>query len=106
MSLADRHPRLSRTQAATALHHAIAFQILRTCEPVGWELTASQVAERIGYPVQAVLNVARKRGWATRFRAGSTDRNHPGRFGPVTPRPLDDYFAGPDDLSLVEEMAQ
>lgn len=104
MGIAD-FTHLSERQRAIARHNAIAFSIWRACQPIAWNVTAAEVAEATGYKLQSIINVALKKGWISRFRAGVYDTNTPGRFGPATPRPLDDFFAGPDDLSLLAEVA-
>lgn len=100
-----RIDRLNERQRAQALSNALAFQIWRVASPIGWNMTIAEVAEAISRQPASVANVARARGWLNRFRAGAVDRSGPGRMGSTTPRALDDFFAGPDDLSIVDDVA-
>lgn len=104
MSLAD-FPNLTTVQRAKARHNAIAFRIWQVCKGCDWNMTASEVAAATGYPVQSIINVATKNGRINLLRSARTDTGgYGGRHGTHTPRALDDFFAGPDDLSLVDHL--
>lgn len=46
---------------------ALAFQIWRAASAEDWDLTVSELAERLGVSHQAVSNICRHRGWFSRM---------------------------------------
>lgn len=47
---------------------AIAFRIWAFANPLGWNVTAEDVAAALGVPRMTVLSIAYHKGWTTRFR--------------------------------------
>lgn len=66
---------------------AAAFRIWQYAEPLGWNVTLREVAEKLGIAVTFAGRVAAQKGWSTRFRAplidnyGFTRTPVPGPFG-------------------------
>lgn len=61
-----------------AKHMAIEFRIWCVCNPIGWDITMIDVADRLGISQRAVLNAAKRKGWCNRFRAHETE--YSGKF--------------------------
>ncbi|KEP68836.1 hypothetical protein DL1_08700 [Thioclava dalianensis] len=61
------------TARLKAKHMAIEFRIWAICNPIGWDITMKEVAQRLGISQRAVLHAARRKDWCSRFRAHQTD---------------------------------
>lgn len=95
-----------RRRIETPRHKALAYRIWGVCEPAGWNMTYAEVAERLGVNPNAVIGIAKMRGWLNRFRTTRLDTagialRHSG--GTITA--VDAMFDGVDDDAILHEVA-
>ena len=59
---------------------AIAFEIWRFAEPLGWNVTFGDVANALGISHQEIAIIARRKDWTNRFRTTKPDHAGTMRF--------------------------
>ena len=60
---------------------ALAYRIWAFCEPRGWNVTISEVADALNEPTTTVHNIMRHRRWSSRIRVSPhTKGPFEGRF--------------------------
>lgn len=105
MSLA-KWRNLSIPQRAHIRREALAFRIWQVCQPIGWNITIHEAADRLGVRANAVLGAARVKGWLNRFRTQRLDTSGIAmRNGACTVHAVDSMFDGADDTVLLGEVA-
>lgn len=69
--MTNMHPRRER----------IALQIYQIAEPLGWDITVTELAERLNLTRAEVGYVCNRKGWMPRLRRTMTDRRAFGKVG-------------------------
>lgn len=69
--MTNMHPRRER----------IAFQIYQIAEPLGWDITVTELADRLKLSRAEVGYVCNRKGWMPRLRKTMTDRRAFGKLG-------------------------
>lgn len=60
---------MTKRQQMSARDEALAFRIWAYCEPLGWDVTSTDIAREMGAPRSKVAAVLARKGWTSRIRS-------------------------------------